>query len=347
MMKYISKFFIRNLILSSDIKKIISGKINLKKIGGRYKAICPFHQENNPSFIINEIKKYYYCFGCKVHGNIVDFLMNYNKISFIDSIKELAVLTGLKLVYSNNRNINYFLYDNNNCIFYKYMVRINSIYVNTLFNKNNKFFIKKLFDRGLNFDSIKEYSLGYSSFYKISKLINTYSHKEINILLKFGVFFKKNNHINDRFLNRITFPIYDINGRIIAFGGRSLSKENISKYINSVSNIFFSKKNCIYGLYNILKKNIFKLDKILVVEGYIDVIMLNQFGIKYTVGLLGTSISDIQIKILFKYTNKIIFCYDGDLSGIESSKRIISKLIDYIDEKKSFYFIFLPFGEDP
>ncbi len=346
MVKYISKKFIIDLISSSDIVKIISSEINLKLYGNKYKSYCPFHIENNPSFIVNKEQKFYYCFGCKVHGNVIDFLMNYYKINFIESVKKLAYINNTVILYENNFNYDLNLFKVSNNFFYEFMKDINKFYNNCLlFNEDSKLARNLLFSRGLDLEIINKFSLGYSSVFSINKFIYLYDKNKLDKLLNFGVLAKNSEgKIYDKLYGRITFPIWNLYGKIIGFGGRSVKENIISKYVNSSSNIFFSKKKCLYGLYNIKKKN---LKKLLIVEGYLDVLTLNKFGIYYVVGLLGTNIYNDQIKILFKYTNNIIFCYDGDNVGIDSYKKIIMIISSYLSEKKKVYFMIIPKNYDP
>ncbi len=347
-MGYISNDFIKNLINNTSIVKVISSKINLKKIGEKYKSFCPFHIEKNPSFIVDDSKNFYYCFGCKSYGNVIDFLMNYYNINFIDSIKELAYINGVNLVFSNSfKKKEYFNFLLKKKYFYNLILELNNFYHKSLLYNKKLLFVKKfLFNRGLNIDLIKRFSIGYSSVYLFNEWIYGLNYYKKNRLLKFKILFRDNKgRLYDKLYNRIIFPIYNLYNKIIAFGGRSLNKNCFSKYINSSNNIFFSKKNCLYGLNYIKKKN--NVNRILVVEGYMDVISLYKFKINYSVGLLGSFINNEQIKTLYFYTDKIIFCYDGDSSGLNSCKKTINLVLNYISETKESYFIFLPNNEDP
>ncbi len=345
-MKYIPKIFINNLLLSTDIIKLISSKINLQKFGNKYKCCCPFHKEKNPSFFVNEEKKFFYCFGCKIYGNSIDFLMKFNNINFFESIKELSEFNGIKLILNKNINNNKFL--SKKLKYFKIMFSLSKIYHNFLFKNLKLNFIKNFFiKRNINIKMIKEFFLGYSSIDLFNHLLKFFNEKEIFFLIKLGLLVKnKKNNIYDKLNNRIIFPIFDVYNRVIAFGGRSINRNFFLKYINSSTNIFFFKKKCLYGLNNV-KKNKIKIDKILIVEGYIDVITLHKNKILYAVGLLGSSISKEQIKILYFYTNILIFCFDGDKSGFNSIKKTLKLLLIFINEIKKAYFIFLPNKEDP
>ncbi len=343
-MKYVSRSFIKDLLFRTDIVKLISSKINLCKVGNRYKCYCPFHKENNASFIVDKEKKFFYCFGCKIYGNSIDFLMKFNNINFLESIIELSKFNGVELILNKNKDINKF-----NKIkkkYFKLMLILTKIYHKFLLFNININLIKKFFlYRNINLDMIKKFFLGFSNFNLLKYLIKFFDKKELEFLIKFNILFKdKQGNIYDRFYNRIIFPIFDLYGRVIAFSGRSLVNNNI-KYINSSKNIFFSKKNCLYGLNYIKKKT--RLNKIFIVEGYIDVISLHKFNFLNTVGLLGSSINLEQIKILYFYTDVLFFCFDGDNTGFSAIKKTLKLLLFFINEKRKSYFIFLPKGEDP
>ncbi len=349
-MKYISKIFIKRLVQDSDLVKIISSKISLKKIGKFYKACCPFHEDHNPSFIVNKELKYFYCFGCKISGNSIDFIMKYCHLNFVDSIYEIANILNISVEYTTENKRNFFCtissFQNKYFIFMK---RYNTLYTNTLLYQKNLSFVRKfLFKRGITLYWIMKFSIGFSYMPLVTKFINHYiKFHNINIWLKLGIVNKNQyNIICDRFINRIIFPIHDIHGNVVAFGGRVLYSSNNNKYINSMNNLYYHKKQYLYGLYYVIHKYN-RLKQILVVEGYIDVIVLHTYGFNYTVGLLGTSVHDVQIQILFKYTNKIIFCYDGDKTGQLAIKASLRKILPYMTENKCSFFVFLPVDEDP
>ncbi len=346
-MKYISRNIIDRILSHSNIVKIISLRINLKKVGNKYISICPFHSEKNPSFIVNENKNYYYCFGCRTYGNIINFLMRFDNISFLESVKKISDICGLNIKFNNFIYHKKLFNNNNKNYYYKLMFKLANIYHNCLLFDNKSYYIRKiLFNRGIDIKLIKYFSIGYSSnniINEILKLLNTY---EINFLIKLGLLINSNNKIYDILHNRIIFPIYNIYDEIVAFGGRITSNNCKYKYINIRKNFYFNKKYCLYG-FNFIKKKSIKLKKILIVEGYFDVITLNKYGIYYVVSLLGCFICDKQINFLYYYTNVIIFCYDGDKSGLLSIKKTSLLLLKYINENKKCYFIFLPFNEDP
>ncbi len=344
-MNYISSNIIDRVLYCTNIVEIISLRINLKKIGNKYISICPFHSEKNPSFIVNEDKKYYYCFGCKTYGNVINFLMRFDNISFLESIKKLSNMSGINLklnsIFNSKKIISKKKY------YFKLMFKLGYIYHKCLLINNNNYYIKNfLFNRGLNLNLIKYFFIGYSSKNIVNIFFKLFNNNELNFLIKLGFLVKINNKIYDNLYNRIIFPIYDIYNKIIAFSGRSININNKYKYINIKKNLYFNKNKCLYG-FNFIKKRKIKLEKILIVEGFFDVITLNKYGIYYVISLLGSSICDRQINFLYYYTNIIIFCYDGDKSGLFSIKKTSFLLLKYINENKKCYFIFLQNNEDP
>ncbi|WMC20224.1 MAG: DNA primase [Enterobacteriaceae bacterium PSpyr] len=341
-MKKISKNFIKNLIYITDLINLINKSINVIKKGNYYVSLCPFHNEKTPSFTINNDKQYYYCFGCNNYGNAIDFLMKYEKLTFIESIKELSIINGVNIIYENEYIENK-VKDKKEKL-YNIMEKINILYIKNLWSKKGIKAINYLKKRGLTENTIKKFSLGFSLFEKNNILNNFNSKENIELLKKTGMIIIKKNEIYDRFRYRIMFPIKNKNKKIIGFGGRILNN-NIPKYLNSPETEIFNKSKNLYGLYKLINKR--NIEFIIIVEGYIDYIMLKQNNINYVVALLGTFIKNYQIKLLFNITKIIIFCYDGDLAGNKASWYSLKKCIPYINDNKQIKFIFLPNNKDP
>lgn len=344
MSKKISNFFIKDLLSRSDIVHIISTKIQLKKKGKNYYAFCPFHEEKTPSFSVSQEKQFFYCFGCGIHGNVIDFLINYENLNFIETIEELSNQIGLKIPYTTDKNLKYLNYRKN---LYYLMEQIKIFYEKNLLKKNAKkalFYLKK---RGLTNKIVKKFSIGYA-LPEWSSISNKFGKNEkIKLLLKnVGMSItSENGYTYDRFRSRIMFPIRDKYGNITGFGGRSI--DNIfPKYLNSPETEIFHKSVQLYGLYEIYQKKI-SLSYVLVVEGYMDVISLTQFGIKYVVASLGTITTKNHIQTLFRITNTIIFCYDGDYAGRKAAWRTLKISLPYIYDGRQIKFIFLPENKDP
>lgn len=345
MSRYIPRLFINNLLDQVDIVYLIKNKIKLKKKGKNFFGICPFHLEKNPSFVVSFTKQLYHCFGCGVHGNVIDFVMKYDNLSFLESIESIANIFSIPIIYNNKSNFSQEIFQKNK-IYYKLIFRLSIFYKNSLLTPLGKEAYKYLLNRGLNLHIIKYFSIGFSPFYWQKKILN--NKKIIKILYeKLGILKinTKNNNFYDIFYNRIIFPIRNIKGYIVGFGGRVFNNIN-PKYLNSSENNIFHKSKELYGLYETKKENNI-IKKILIVEGYIDVISLFQFDIKYAVAILGTAITNIHIKKLFSITNKIIYCFDGDKAGIEAQWKSLKISLPYLVNGKEIKFMILPNGEDP
>ncbi|QJC34124.1 DNA primase [Enterobacteriaceae endosymbiont of Donacia cinerea] len=344
MIKYVSRIFINNLLDQIDIVYLIKNKIKLKKKGKNFFGICPFHLEKNPSFVVNSEKQLYHCFGCGVHGNIIDFIMYYDNLSFLESIELLSNMFSIPIIDNNSNTLKKVSKKNN--IYYKLIFSLSTFYTNALFNISGKKAYKYLLNRGFNLYIIKYFAIGFSPLYWTNKILN--NTKTIKILYeKLGILRinEKNNNFYDIFYNRIIFPIKNIKGFVVGFGGRVL-KNKPPKYLNSSENDIFHKSSELYGLYETKKENNI-IKKILIVEGYIDVISLFQFNIKYAVAILGTSITNKHMKKLFSITNKIIYCYDGDKSGIDAQWKSLKMSLPYLINGKEVKFMILPNKEDP
>ncbi|QJC33714.1 DNA primase [Enterobacteriaceae endosymbiont of Donacia provostii] len=343
MIKYVSRVFINDLLDKIDIINLVTSKINLKKKGKNFFGICPFHIEKNPSFVVNSEKQLYHCFGCGAHGNIIDFIMNYENLSFLESIKLLSEIFNIPI--KNYNTSIYIKINKKNNIYYKLMFHLSIFYKKYLFKSLGKIALQYLLNRGFNLYIIKYFSIGFSPIFWTDKILN--NKKMIQILNKKLKILKLNNNNNyyDIFYNRIIFPIKNIKGSIVGFGGRVFNNKE-PKYLNSSENNIFHKSYELYGLFETKKENN-TIKKIIVVEGYIDVISLFQFNIKYAVAILGTVISNLHIKKLFNITNKIIYCFDGDKAGIEAQWNALKKSLPFLVKGKQIYFLILPKGEDP
>ncbi|EPE37745.1 DNA primase [Candidatus Photodesmus anomalopis] len=338
--------FISNLLEQIDIIDIIDSRIKLNKRGKNYTACCPFHDEKTPSFTVSPKKQFYHCFGCGVHGNAVDFLMQYEQYEFIEAIEQLASFIGLKVPreqydhYVSNRSKS--ITDKQNL--YLIMRDITNFYIGQLTSPGNKIATNYLRNRGISSKVIHKFLIGYVP--NKWDLVRNYFSKQHNMLIDTGVLVKNDfGNCYDRFRGRIIFPIRDRLGRIIGFGGRVLD-DSKPKYINSPETIIFKKGKELYGLYEVIKSSSI-LSRVLVVEGYMDVIALSQYELNYTVASLGTSITGEQLKILFRQTSTVICCYDGDQSGEEAAWRTLKNSLKHLKTGKTLKFLFLPKNEDP
>ncbi|XBC43896.1 MAG: DNA primase [Buchnera aphidicola (Floraphis choui)] len=338
----VPQYFINELLRQTNIVNVINTKIPLKKIGKNYNTHCPFHEEKTPSFTVSDEKQFYYCFGCNSHGNIIDFLINYEKLTFVESIEELANINGLKIPYQKRYFSQDFNYEQRNNLYYL-TEKLSYIYHKNIFNMEHAY--QYLINRGISKSMIQFFNIGFSptNWSDTEKKINNFNTKE---LIDIGVLIINNKGYKyDRLRRRIIFPIRNKNGKVIGFGGR-LPNNNFPKYINSPETNIFQKSRNLYGLFEILKYNP-KPKKLLIVEGYIDVITLFQFNINYSLAALGTSITNNQIRLLFQITDTVICCYDGDLAGKKAAWRTLKIALPHIYDGKHIKFIFLPNNEDP
>lgn len=311
---------ITNLIQMSNIVSVISEYLPLIKSGANYKTRCPFHQEKTPSFVVNEQKQIFHCFGCGIGGNVVTFIMKYENLNFIESIKLLAKKNGVTLNLKSESAEDYTIY-------FKIMEMINVFNKNNL--KNSREAKQYLLNRKFTEEIIKEFNIGYAGNNN-NEFLNFIKKNNLNIKLleKLGlVSITKDNNIFYRFNNRIIFPIYDLTERLIAFGGRVWQDDNKqAKYINSPDSPIYKKGNNLYNL-NSAKKYITKEDYVILSEGYVDVIMLHKYGFKNSVASLGTALTEQQAKLLMRYTKNIFVIYDADSAGQTAAERSIEILL--------------------
>ncbi|URJ30848.1 DNA primase [Candidatus Blochmannia vicinus (nom. nud.)] len=344
MITRIPSTIINELISRTNIVELISRRISLKKQGKNFLARCPFHIETHPSFTVNIEKQFYYCFSCGSHGNAIDFLMNYDRLTFVESIKELSIINGISL----ELNVD-ILKENNHqkTNLYQLMNKLSQYYQNILIQRKYLYAYKYLQNRGLNAKTIADFNIGFAppGWDNIVQKFSFTSYDQ-TLLDQSGMLISNNKKYKyDRFRNRLMFPIRDIAGRIVAFGGRVITHKKMPKYLNSPDTEIFKKNQHLYGLYEtrIQHKN---PSHILLVEGYIDVITLTQFGINYAVASLGTTTAN-HIRLLYNITNQIICCYDGDHAGKKAAWRTLNIVLPYLTDDRQINFIFLPHGEDP
>ncbi|MGC6341965.1 DNA primase [Bisgaard Taxon 45] len=342
----IPRTFIDDLLAKTDIVELINSRVKLKKAGRDYQACCPFHHEKTPSFTVSPKKQFYHCFGCGAHGNAISFLMEYDKLEFVEAIEELAGMLGLEIPRENKPHVqgkplNFQTKRN----LYELMQEIAQFYQQQL--QRHIPAQHYLQQRGLSLDVIARFQIGFvpNSFDTILQRFG--QHKEDQQkLFDLGMLSRsEQGSIYDRFRHRIMFPIRDRRGRTIAFGGRVLGDEK-PKYLNSPETVTYHKGNELYGLYEALQANE-SPDMLLVVEGYMDVVALAQFGVDYAVASLGTATTAEQIQLLFRATEQAICCYDGDRAGREAAWRAFENALPYLEDGRQLKFIFLPDGEDP
>ena len=335
----IPQSFIDDLISRADIVEVINARVPLKKKGREYQACCPFHNEKTPSFTVSEAKQFYHCFGCGAHGTAIGFLMEYEHLDFVDAIETLAAEYHLEVPREDSpwtrdtRDEKQELHD--------VLESASHLYQSQLRQSDRA--IQYLKQRGLSGEIAKRYKLGYAPN-EWSYLIDNIDN--INALEKSGMVIRKSaDKQYDRFRDRIMFPILDRRGHTIAFGGRIID-DGEPKYLNSPETEIFHKGYELYGFYE-ARQAVRKLTRIIVVEGYMDVVALAQNGIEYAVASLGTATTKDQIQKLFRSVHQIVFCYDGDNAGRKAAWRALENTLPIIRDGLEASFLFLPEGEDP
>ncbi|MCB1934668.1 MAG: DNA primase [Nitrosomonas sp.] len=349
--------FIHDLLNRINIVDAIDRHVSLKKAGANYIACCPFHSEKTPSFTVSPTKQFYHCFGCGAHGNAINFLMEYSGYSFVEAVEYLAAFVGmpmpeLKAVPQQAvRKTSGEKTDGEPIItvqeLYEAMRSVTQFYREQL--KQSPKAIEYLKKRGLTGQTAARFAIGYApeDWQNLSETFPDYhSEKTKHILLRTGLMVTNDNDKHyDRFRDRIMFPIVNQKGQIVAFGGRIL-EQGEPKYLNSPETEIFVKGQEIYNLFA-ARKAIRDAACVLVVEGYMDVVALSQHGIDYAVATLGTATTDVHIQKLLRYSDKVIFCFDGDNAGKKAARRALENSLAQLSDGKSIHFLFLPEGEDP
>ena len=337
----IPESFIQELLNRIDVVDIIDKRVTLKKAGANYLACCPFHQEKTPSFTVSPSKQFYHCFGCGEHGSAISFLIEYEGLTFVDAINDLANSIGLKVPNDAPQKIENNAENSN----LEEIIKIASIYYQKQLRVSPKA-INYLKARGLTGEVAKEFSIGYAPE-GWQNLKIAFKKYEDESLVKAGLVVRneKGKHY-DRFRNRIIFPIYSDKGKIIGFGGRIIDPEDTPKYYNSPETPLFQKSYELYGLLA-SRKPIREKGYVLVVEGYMDVVGLAQNGIRNTVATLGTATTAFHIKKLIRYTQEIVFCFDGDNAGRSAAWRAMNNSLVSVTDNIQLKFLFLPDTHDP
>lgn len=342
----IPRVFINDLLARTDIVDLIDARVKLKKQGKNYHACCPFHHEKTPSFTVNGEKQFYHCFGCGAHGNAVDFLMNYDRLEFVETIEELATMHGLEVPYEAGTGPTQIERHQRQSL-YQLMEQLSAFYQQSLQQSSGAPARSYLQQRGLSDDVIRHFAIGFAPAGWDNALKRFGRDADSRRALNDAGMLVTNDQGRsyDRFRERVMFPIRDKRGRVIAFGGRVLG-DGMPKYLNSPETEVFHKGRQLYGLYE-AQQNHPNLQRLLVVEGYMDVVALAQFGIDYAVASLGTSTTAEHIQLLFRATDNVVCCYDGDRAGREAAWRALETALPYLNDGRQLRFMFLPDGEDP
>jgi DNA primase len=338
--------FIDDLLARVDVVDVVDSRVKLKKAGKNYSACCPFHNENTPSFTVSREKQFYYCFGCGASGTALKFVMEYDGLGFPDAVEKLAETVGLTVPKETNPEAIRREQEQNplyerlqeSADFFSRMLRSHA--------QRDKA-VHYLKGRGLSGKAAKFFGIGYAppGWDNLRTELGT-DPARIKQLVSNGMLIEKDDgRTYDRFRDRIMFPIRDIRGRVIAFGGRVLGDEK-PKYLNSPETPVFQKNRELYGLYE-ARKIRQKLVRLIIVEGYMDVVALAEHGIHYAVATLGTATSEHHLVRLFKLVPEVIFCFDGDAAGRGAAARAMETVLPALKDGLQARFLFLPDGEDP
>ncbi len=349
--------FIHDLLNRVNIVDAIDRHVSLKKAGANYIACCPFHNEKTPSFTVSPTKQFYHCFGCGAHGNAINFLMEYSGYSFVEAVQHLAAFTGMPMPEPQStpnkgirpttgtqpdKTATHTIQDA-----YEAMRIATRFYREQLKQSNSA--ISYLKHRKLTGDTAARFAIGYApeGWQNLAAIFPEYNaEKTRNILIRAGLMIASDNgKYYDRFRNRIMFPILNQQGQIVAFGGRAVDHGE-PKYLNSPETDIFVKGHEIYNLFS-ARKAIRDAKCVIVVEGYMDVVALSQHGIDYVVATLGTAVTVFHIQKLLRYSDKIIFCFDGDNAGKKAARRALENSLAQLSDGKTIQFLFLPENEDP
>ncbi|MCU7837243.1 MAG: DNA primase [gamma proteobacterium symbiont of Taylorina sp.] len=363
----IPREFIDKVLAYTDIVELIDSRVPLKHSGNNHMACCPFHGEKTPSFSVSETKQFFHCFGCGASGDAIKFLMDYEHQSFVEAIEELAQIAGLdvpKVAYSNEQS-------KQTPEKFDLLQQVSNYYQYQLQNHPRSQSVQDYVQqRGLSSAVIKKFALGFAppGWDNVLNIIGAEDQQKIQSLFDTGMLIKRDedpldkqlkqssSHFTqkkvqhkspwyDRFRDRLMFPIRDRRGRTIAFGGRILG-DGKPKYLNSPETALFHKGQELYGLFE-LKQSLRKIERILVVEGYMDVVSLAQYELLYSVATLGTATTKEHLQKLFRLCDEVVFCFDGDRAGNEAAWRAMNNALPAVKAGKYARFMFLPDGEDP
>ncbi|MBY4676058.1 DNA primase [Marinobacterium arenosum] len=345
----IPQHFIDDLLARVNIIDVLDGRVSkLKRTGKNYSGLCPFHKEKTPSFTANPEKQFYYCFGCGAGGNALGFLMEYDRLDFPDAIEELAKMVGME-VPRETSSPQQQQRDQQLKDIYALLEDASQYYCDQLRqHPARSAAVNYLKQRGMSGQIAKQFRIGLAPP-GWDNLLNQLGpdDKQRALLEKAGLLIRNEERgsLYDRFRERIMFPIRDQRGRVIAFGGRVLGDAK-PKYLNSPETDTFHKSRELYGLYEARQHNS-KLERLIIVEGYMDVIGLAQYGITYAVATLGTATTAQHLERLFKMVREVVFCFDGDEAGRNAARRALETTLPVISDGKEARFLFLPEGEDP
>ncbi|MDE2090553.1 MAG: DNA primase [Gammaproteobacteria bacterium] len=338
-MARIPQSFIDELVSRVDIVEVIDARVPLKKHGREFTACCPFHNEKTPSFTVSPSKQFFHCFGCGAHGTALGFLMDYEHLDFVEAVRQLASIAGLEIPQEAGEPRSDF------APLYAVLDQAARLYREAL--KASPEAVTYLKARGLSGEIAAEFGIGFAptGWDTVLKALGGEEPGRQNLSAAGLIIRRDDGRYYDRFRERIMFPIRDSRGRIIAFGGRVLGKEE-PKYLNSPETPLFHKGRELYGLYEV-RQALRDIRRLLVVEGYMDVVALHQHAIRYAVATLGTATTSEHLQRLFRVTSEVVFCFDGDRAGRAAAWRALENALPEAGEGRQIKFLFLPEAEDP
>ena len=341
-MSRIPDAFIDDLLARTDIVEVINARVPLKRQGREYAACCPFHDERTPSFTVSPNKQFYHCFGCGAHGSAIGFLINYDRLEFLDAVEELARAAGMEVPRETRQRNR----DGDTDAMFNTLAAAERFYREQLAGSGAA--RAYLDDRGVDATIREQFGIGYApdGFGALKDALGT-DERRVKLLEKTGMLSRNDRgHVYDKFRDRVMFPIADRRGRTIAFGGRVLGRSDGPKYLNSPETPLFHKGRELYGLWQARQANR-ELGRLVVVEGYMDVIALFQHGITQAVATLGTATTPEHAELLFRSAPDVYFCFDGDAAGRRAAVKAMESVLPRMRDGRQAFFLFVPEGEDP
>ncbi|MBT2771472.1 DNA primase [Halomonas sp. ISL-60] len=340
--------FIDDLLGRVDVVEVVGERVQLKKAGRNYSGLCPFHQEKTPSFTVSADKQFYHCFGCGANGNALRFLMEYDKLPFPEAIEQLAGRLGIDVPRKGADDPRAQQREKKRKEGVNLLELAASFYRERLKMQEGQSAQRYLSGRGLSDDVIKTYGIGYAPA-GWEALKQHLSERGIGepVQVEYGLLIHREDtgRTYDRFRDRVMFPIRDLRGRTIAFGGRVMGDDQ-PKYLNSPETPVFHKGRELYGLYEARQASS-KLEQLVMVEGYMDVVALAQYGIHNAVATLGTATTEDHLTRLFRLVSRVVFCFDGDRAGRQAASRALETALPQMIDGREARFLFLPEGDDP
>ena len=334
--------FIDDLLARTDIVEVVGTRVPLKRQGKEYAARCPFHDERSASFTVSPTKQFYHCFGCGAHGTAISFLMSYDRLEFLDAVDELAKRVGMEVPRDTRvRNE-----DGDSRDLYAAVDAAAKFFQKQLAvtDKPRAYIERRQIDAAI----VERYAIGYApdGYGGLRDALGT-DPRRMSLLERAGLFSKNDKGaVYDKFRDRLMFPIHDRRGRVIAFGGRVLDPEDSPKYLNSPETALFHKGRELYGLWQVRQAHA-KIPRLVVVEGYMDVVALFQYGVTQAVATLGTATTPDHAELLFRNAADVYFCFDGDKAGRGAAGKAVESILPRMREGRQAFFLFLPEGEDP